>query len=110
MVDVPDEHAPFRKIIDSTLMLTLARFAMPMVVGLLGWLFSTMLSDLKSGQRDGLSELKTGQQQVWTQMGKLSDVQTANSIALGTLSSKVDGGLKQLDHLQMQVDGLQRGH
>jgi hypothetical protein len=106
MVDVPDKDAPFRSLIDSTLAITLARFGMPVVVALLGWLFSNMLSDLKTGQRDGLSELKVGQVQVWTQIGKLSDAQTSNSVALGTLSSKVDGGLKQIDHLQIQVDKL----
>jgi hypothetical protein len=27
-------------------------------------------------------------------------------VAIGTLTSKMDGGLKQLDHLQAQVDRL----
>lgn len=108
MVDVPDKNAPFRAAIDSTIMITIARFGMPLAIAILGWFVTTTLNDIKTGQRDGLAELKTGQMQVWVQMGKLNEGQTTNSIALGSLESKVDGGLKQIDHLQMQVDGLQK--
>jgi hypothetical protein len=105
-VNVPADTAPFRKIIDSTTMLAVVRFAWPAILMLLGYLGSMQLSDLKEGQKTGLAELKTGQTQVWVQMGKLSDAQTVNSVAIGTLTSKMDGGLKQLDHLQAQVDRL----
>lgn len=108
MVDVPDANAPFRKLIDSTTMLTIARFAWPVVIGLLGYLGAMQLSDLKAGQRDGLAELKDGQRQVWTQVSKIAEAQaTTNSIQSG-LSVKVDSAVKQLDHLQAQVDSLPR--
>jgi hypothetical protein len=108
MVDVPDKNAPFRAAIDSTLAITLARFGMPVVVMLLGYFFSTMMSDLKTGQRDGLNELKEGNRQVWSQVSAIATAQAAANTAQGSLSAKVDGAVKQLDHLQIQVDSLPR--
>jgi hypothetical protein len=107
-VNVPADDAPFRKIIDSTAMLTIARFAWPVVIALLGWLGATQLSDLKEGQRAGLNELKEGQRQVWTQISKVTDVQAATNTVQSGLVAKVDGAVKQLDRLQTQVDGLQK--
>jgi hypothetical protein len=108
MVDVPDKNAPFRALIDSTTMITVARFVWPPVLLLLGYLGSAQLSDLKKGQEVAITEYRDGHRQLWTQVGKINDVQTSNSIQLGTLTSKLDGGLKQLDHLQAQVDSLPR--
>jgi hypothetical protein len=108
MVDVPDKNAPFRAAIDSTVMITIARFGMPLVVGALWWFVTTMLTDLKKGQEVAITEYRDGHRQLWVQVGKLNDVQTSNSVQLGTLTSKLDGGLKQLDHLQAQVDSLPR--
>jgi len=116
---VPADSAPFRKVIDSTTMLTIARFAMPGLITIalagLGW----VINDLKTGQRDGLTELKTsqlnglnelkdGQRQVWTQVSKLADVQATTNNVQSALVVKVDGTVKQLDRLQTQVDGLQK--
>jgi hypothetical protein len=108
MVDVPDKNAPFRAAIDSTVALTLARFGMPTILAILGYFFSTMLSDLKTGQREGMAELKSGQQQVWSQMSKIADVQAATNSVQSGLVVKIDGGLKQIDRIQSQVDSLQR--
>jgi transcriptional regulator GlxA family with amidase domain len=108
MVDVPDQDAPFRAAIDSTLMITIARFGMPVALAVVGWFVTTMLTDLKKGQEVAITEFRDGHKQLWTQVGKLNEAQTSNSISLGTLTSKLDGGLKQLDHLQIQVDSLQR--
>lgn len=107
-VIVPAESAPFRKVIDSTVMISIARFLMPVVVAALGWFFVTMLGDLKAGQKEGLSELKEGQRAVWAQMSKMTDVQAATNNVQGGLVATVNGAVKQLDHLQMQVDGLQK--
>lgn len=107
-VIVPAESAPFRKVIDSTVMISIARFLMPIVVAALGWFFVTMLGDLKAGQKEGLSELKEGQRAVWAQMSKMTDVQAATNNVQGGLVATVNGAVKQLDHLQMQVDGLQK--
>lgn len=94
---VPPDDQPFRKAIDSTLMLTLARFFMPVVVAVLGYFLVTTLGDLKDANR-----------QVWIQLAKIVDGQAqANAVQSG-LSVRVDGAVKQLDRLQMQVDGLQR--
>jgi hypothetical protein len=108
MVDVPDKNAPFRAAIDSTVMITIARFGMPIALAAVGWFVTEMLTDLKKGQEVAITEYRDGHRQLWTQVGKINDVQTSNSIQLGTLTSKLDGGLKQLDHLQAQVDSLPR--
>jgi hypothetical protein len=108
MVDVPDKNAPFRAAIDSTLAITFARFGMPVVVAVLGYFAMTTINDLKAGQKDGLNELKEGNRQVWVQVSKIADAQAATNIVQGTLSAKVDGAVKQLDHLQVQVDSLPR--
>jgi hypothetical protein len=108
MVDVPDKNAPFRAAIDSTVMITIARFGMPVALAAVGWFVTTMLTDLKKGQEVAITEFRDGHKQLWQQVGKLNDIQTTNSIQLGTLTSKLDGGLKQIDHLQIQVDGLQK--
>jgi hypothetical protein len=108
MVDVPDKNAPFRAMIDSTTMITIARFAWPPVLLLLGWLGSMQLSDLKAGQKEGLGELRDGQRQVWVQIGKMTETQaTTNSVQSG-LVSKVDAVKEKVDHLQAQVDSLPR--
>jgi hypothetical protein len=106
VVDVPDKDAPFRSLIDSTLAITFARFGMPVVVMLLGYLFSTMLSDLKTGQKEGLADLKDGQSKVWVQIGKVVEAQAATNSIQSGLSVQVANTSKQLDHLQTQVDGL----
>ena len=109
MVDVPDKNAPFRAAIDSTLAITFARFGMPVVVMILGYFFTTTLTDLKEGQKSGIAEMRDGQSKVWTQIGKVVEVQsTANAIQSG-LSVQVNNTAKQLDHLQTLVDGLSRG-
>lgn len=97
MVDVPDENASFRKVIDSTLAITLARFFMPMVVAVLGYFLATTLSELKDANR-----------QVWVQLAKMVDGQATSNAVQSGLSVRVDSAVKQLDHLQIQVDGLQR--
>jgi hypothetical protein len=108
MVDVPDENAPFRKAIDSTVMLTIARFAMPFLVmasmGGLGW----VINDLKAGQKEGLGELRDGQKQVWQQIGKMVDIQSTSNVVQGVTVAKVDAIKQQVDHLQVQVDSLPR--
>jgi hypothetical protein len=108
MVDVPDENAPFRKAIDSTVMLTIARFAMPFLVTValtgLGW----VINDLKAGQKEGLGELRDGQKQVWQQIGKMVDVQSTLTVVQGVTVSKVDDIKQRVDHLQVQVDSLPR--
>jgi hypothetical protein len=94
----PTDDQPFRKAIDSTLMLTLARFFMPVVVAVLGYFLTTTLSDLRAAN-----------QQIWVQLSKIADVQSATNSMQSGLSVKVDSAVKQLDHLQAQVDSLPRG-
>ena len=108
MVDVPDRDAPFRAAIDSTLAITFARFGMPVVVMILGYFFSTTLSDLKTGQKDGIAEMRDGQSKVWVQMGKVVEAQSASVAIQSGLSVQVANTAKQLDHLQTQVDSLPR--
>ena len=107
-VIVPADTAPFRKFIDSTTMLTIGRFAWPVVMGLLGYLGAVQLNDLKEGQKNGLSELRDGQRQVWAQVSKMTDAQAATNIVQGGLVAMVNGAVKQLDRVQLQVDGLQK--
>lgn len=102
----PIDDQPFRRAIDSTLMLTLARFFMPTVVGILGYFIVVTINDLKAGQKDGLSELKEGNRLVWIQVSKIADAQSATNAIQSGLSVKVDGAVKQLDRLQAQVDSL----
>jgi len=93
----PTDEQPVRKAIDSTVMLVLARFFMPAVLAVLGYFVVTTLGDLKSAQ-----------QQMWLQLAKMVDGQaTANAVQSG-LSVRVDSAVKQLDHLQSQVDSLPR--
>lgn len=106
VVIVPSSEAPFRKVIDSTTMLTLARFGMPIVVTALGYFMIATISDLKTGQKEGLSELKEGNRLVWVQVSKIADAQSAANAVQSGLSVKVDSAVKQLDHLQAQVDSL----
>src|SRR5208282_2993534 len=99
---------PLRKVIDSTVMLYIARFAIPLLVttavSTLGWI----INDLKTGQKEGLGELREGQHQVWIQIGRLAETQaTTNNVQSG-LAVKVDSAVKQLDHLQVEVDSLQK--
>jgi hypothetical protein len=118
-VNVPASSAPFRKMIDSTVMLTIARFGWPVMVGLISWLGVTQLSDIKTGQRDGLMELKAsqiaglnevkeGQKQVWQQIGKMADTQSASVAIVSGLSVQVANTAQQLTHLQTQFDSLPR--
>jgi hypothetical protein len=119
-VVVPSSDAPFRKIIDSTVMISVARFVMPalltVAVGGLGW----VINDLKAGQREGLAELKAsqlaglnevkdGQKQVWVQIGKMADSQSASVAIVSGLSVQVANTAQQLTHLQTQFDSLPRG-
>src|ERR1700674_1646409 len=106
MVDVPDKDAPFRKIIDSTLMILIARFVMPITIAALGWFLTSMITDLKAGQKEGLTELRDGQKQVWLQISKMVDAQATTNVIQSGLSVQVNNTAKQLDHLQAQVDSL----
>ena len=107
-VVVPSSDAPFRKVIDSTVMISVARFVMPLLTAAaltgLGW----VINDLKAGQRDGLAELKDGQRQVWSQMSKMADTQAATNSVQAGLVGTVTGVVKQIDRLQAQVDSLPR--
>lgn len=88
---------PVRAAIDSTVMLVLARFLMPVVVAALGYLMTSALDDLKHTNKE-----------LWVQLGKLNDVQqSANQVQAG-LVAKVDGVMRQVDRLQNQVDGQGR--
>ena len=91
MSPTPDpETEPVRAAIDSTVMLVLARFFMPVVVAVLGFMMSTTLYDLR------------------TQLRKVVDIQLMAGGLQAGLTAKVDGAVKQLDHLQQQVDNLPR--
>ncbi len=81
--------------IDSTVMLTLARFGMPTVLAIIGYFMVTTLSDLK-----------TTQHEVGRQVSKMVDTQSIANAMQSGLSVKVDSAVKQLDHLQAQVDSL----
>lgn len=81
---------PIRAAIDSTFMLTMARFFMPVVVAVLGYFLAGTLDEIKRDSRA-----------MQTQISHVSE-QQAQAGAL--LSATV----KQLDHLQGQVDGLYR--
>src|ERR1700722_918328 len=101
-VNVPASDAPFRKLVDSTAMISIARFVMPVIIGALWWFLTTMLTDLKAGQKEALGELRDGQKQVWLQIGKMVDAQaTSNAIQSG-LSAQVTNTAQQLTHLQTQ--------
>jgi hypothetical protein len=99
-VNVPAENAPFRKVIDSTSMITVARL-MPILatalLGALSWFGTTMLNDLKAGQM-----------QVWTQVSKLADSQSASVAVVSGLSVQVANTAQQLTRLQTQFDSLPR--
>lgn len=86
---------PIRAAIDSTLMLVLARFFMPGVVGVLGWLLTGVLGDLKSAN-----------ERVQVQISRLVDQQSNSGVAIATVSTKLDDNQRQLDRLQIQVDNL----
>jgi len=118
-VNVPASDAPFRKIIDSTVMISVARFVMPalftITIGGLGW----VINDLRTGQRDGLAalqinqhdglaELKDGQVKVWVQISKMVDEQSRTNAIQSGLSVQVANTSDQLHRLQAQVDSLPR--
>lgn len=84
---------PVRAAIDSTVMLVLARFLMPIVVAALGYLMTGALDDLKSSNKA-----------LWAQLQKLSDVEQAANATQAGLVAKVDGVIRQVDHIQIQVD------
>ena len=109
MVTQPDDP-PLRKLIDNTFMLYAARFILPslltITIAIVGWGASTMLNDLKTGQRDGIARLELGQQQQWIQIGKMNETLTATNNVQSGLSVKVEAVKQQVDHLQTQVDGL----
>ena len=122
-VNIPASDAPFRKMVDSTAMLSIARFVMPAlgmsVLGVLGYLMAAQLTDIKTGQKEGLAELKAsqlaglnevkdGQKQVWAQVSKIAESQSASVAIVSGLSVQVNNTSKQLDHLQTQVDSLPR--
>jgi hypothetical protein len=98
MTNAPDPKTqPVRAAIDSTTMLVLARFFMPTVVAVLGYLLTVTLDDLKTQNRE-----------MWSQIRRLTDTEAAATSVQTGLSAKVDGTVKQLDHLQQQVDSLPR--
>jgi hypothetical protein len=92
----PDTQ-PVRAAIDSTVMLVLARFLMPSVVAVVGWFAISALDDLKQTNKS-----------LSVQVIKVGDAQAAVVSAQAGLTAKVDGAVKQLDHLQIQVDRLQQ--
>ena len=95
MTDTNGKTQPVRAAIDSTVMLILARFFMPVVVAALGWFMTSVLD-----------ELKRTNHQMQVQLEKLNDTQTATNMMQSGLSVKVDNAVKQIDHLQMQLDSL----
>ena len=96
MASTPDPRSePVRAAIDSTVMLVLARFLMPVIVAALGWFMTSALGDLKYTN-----------QQTWLQLSKLNDAQATAVAQQSGLTVKVDGVVKQVDRLQGQVDRL----
>lgn len=92
----PDPSAdPVRAAIDSTVMLVLARFFMPAVVGALGWFLSGVLADLKQDSRT-----------MQMQLLHLTEQQAQASTVSSGVIARLDATVKQLDRLQVQVDGL----
>ena len=81
---------PVRAAIDSTLMLVLARFFMPAVVAVLGWLLAGNLDDLKHNNE------------------RLRTQAESTTAVSATTAAKLDLAMKQLDRLQRQVDDLGR--
>lgn len=86
---------PVRAAIDSTTMLVLARFFMPAVVGVLGWFLTSVLGDLKSTN-----------ERMQLQLLHLNEQQAVAGIATASVTAKLDAAQRQLDRLQIQVDGL----
>lgn len=92
----PDPHVdPVRAAIDSTAMLVLARFFMPAVVAVLGWLLAGMLDDLKHAN-----------QAMQVQILHVSEQQSDGQARAAGAIAKLDAAVKQLDRLQAQVDSL----
>ena len=87
----------FRRAIDSTVMIAFARFFMPIVLAIVGYFMTTALSDIKIANKE-----------VWVQLSKLNDTQAAAQAVQSGLAVRVEGVVKQLDHLQVQVDTLPR--
>jgi hypothetical protein len=86
---------PVRAAIDSTTMLVLARFFMPAVVAVLGWFLTNVLADLKSTN-----------ERMQSQLLHLNEQQAVAGIATASVTAKLDAAQRQLDRLQIQVDGL----
>lgn len=94
----PDPRVdPVRAAIDSTAMLVLARFFMPAVVAVLGWLLGAVLDDLKHNNA-----------RMQGQLGRLTEQQSIIGAASASATAKLDATIKQLDRLQGEVDGLAR--
>lgn len=79
---------PVRAAIDSTLLLVMARFFMPVVVAVLGYFLAGVLDDIRRDSR--------------TLQGQISHLSEAQAHSSALLTATV----KQLDHLQTQVDNL----
>jgi hypothetical protein len=114
LVTQPDD-GPARKFIDATPMLYAARFGMPalgflatVALAVMGWLITTAVADIKKGQETAIIEFHSGQQQVWTQLGKMNDtISATNNVQYGLVAT-VNGVKAQVDRLQVQVDSLPR--
>lgn len=92
----PDSRLdPVRAAIDSTTMLVLARFFMPIVVAILGYFLTGVLDDMKQANH----ALEHQIQHVSEQQ---ADAQARAAAAVATLNAAV----KQLDRLQTQVDSI----
>ena len=93
----PDDYdfPAVRKAIDSTFMLVLARFLMPIVVAVIGYLMTTTLDDVKKANI-----------QMQTRLEHLWETQASANVTTATLAGKVDGATRQLDRLQAQVDSF----
>jgi len=101
MPNRPDESGfdfpILRKAIDSTTMLVLARFLMPVVVAIMGWFVTRTLDDLKENEM-----------RVQTRLERLWEAQATTNVQAATLTGKVDAAVHQLDRLQAQVDKVSR--
>lgn len=94
----PDPHVdPVRAAIDSTFMLVLARFFLPGVIGLLGYLLTGVLTDLKQAN-----------QNIQVELVHLTAQQSNSQTLAAGISAKLDATAKQLDRVQGQVDALGR--
>ena len=88
-----------RKIIDSTVALAFARFVMPIVLAITGWLMISTITDIKDEIRDGNAA-------VWMAVKEVQSSVNRQAVDIAGLEQSKSESTKAIDRLTAIVDKL----